>query len=398
MVAAVVEAFSATPPDPSAPLVIPPAESQPAQTAAPTQEAAPTDAQVVQPEVTPEGINPEGTVPALPDTPEVQKLLEMYGGDLARAAKEALGTNTRATQYANKLRELGIDPKTMLPYPVSTEPVQEVEQPLPQPLDSNEVERYVQDIIGRDANFANLRTQYQAFEGQKGEVQARLATIAEEKREAQIFLKHPATAADTFEKERLTQVLRDLNLEEITLQNREVLYENKQAGLSSRAEFLRKKAEEVVVGSLREQAEQRANDARSSAIIAQSEAEWNATFPVAIEQAMKEFNLPSQMLGNLANRARAQGLMQDGPIENIHGFVKGVAKEMSEELVSFHRLQSAAYATQANTRTAQAASPGSTANTVLSPGAQSGKPLSLAEHEANMQNLMAEAMRGGGTL
>jgi hypothetical protein len=357
-----------------------PVQVQPEQTATPVVEP------VVQPEVPSEGIKPEA-VAALPDTPEFKKALEIYGGDLNRAAQGFLETNTRNAQMAAKLREAGIDPKTLTPYPKPVE-VPTVEQTLQAP-DQAQVEGYVKDILGRDAVYGELVNQWQGFEAQKTQVTAALDALATQRQRAQFLIEEPSVIADSFRKEELAQQLREFDLKEVTLQNREMYLSGKQQELNNRASRRSQAAYESVTSSLQKQIEEQAFEQQSATIRAEAEAEWSTAFPVALDMSMKQFNLPTEMAPKLAERVRAYGLMHDGPIENIHGFVQSVAKGMHEEMDSFHRLKASEYAKAATVRSGL---PVSTAPTVAA--AASPQKFNMAEHEAQLAAQIGEGLKG----
>lgn len=388
MADAITQSFNESPPDIAAPAPAEtpaPVEAQPEQTAQPQQEG------VTHPqENQTEGNKPEDAVsvlPNLPDTPEVRKALEIYGNDPERAAKGFLETNTRNAQMAAKLREVGIDPKTMQPYPKSVE-MPEPDQ-TPQPINEQEVQGYVKDILGRDSAYGELVNQWQSLEGEKESVVSRLEVIKTEKQEAQIFLKVPAIQQDQFAKDEYQQKLKDLALEEMTLKQQDLYIKSAQRDLNEQARARANAARQSVRSYLQQQAEERYSEARTAAIQAQAEAEWETAFPVAIDIAMKKYQIPSELGQDLVEHAKAFGLAHEGPIQNIHQFVDGVAKRVYGTVDKFHRLRSAQYGQQAVARSAQ---PVSTAQTVASGNPQS-LPLNLADHEAALAAQMAEAFR-----
>lgn len=384
MVDAITQSFNEVTPDVSAPAETPaPEQAQPEQTAAPAQEGVTQEAQS-------EGNKPEDAVitpDALPDTPDVRKALEIYGNDPERAAKGFLETNTRNAQMAAKLREVGIDPRTMQPYPKPVE-VEEVEQ-TPQPINEQDVQGYVKDILGRDAAYGELVTQFQSLDAEKETVTTRLDAIKAEKQETQIFLRVPAIQQDQFAKDEYQQKLKDLALEEMTLKQQDLYIKSAQRDLNEQARYRANTANQSVRQYLQQQAEERALEARSTAIQAQAEAEWETAFPVAIDIAMKKYQIPTELGQDLVDHAKAFGLAHDGPIPNIHQFVDGVAKRIYGTVDKFHRLRSAQYGQQAVARSAQ---PLSSAQTVATANHQS-LPLNLADHEAALAAQMAEAFR-----
>lgn len=372
-------------------------DHQPGQTASsPEPEAPPIPAteQTAQPQgepvAQPEGNIPEGQTTALPDLStlpaDLKKALELYGGDPAEAAKGFLATNTRNAQMAAKLREAGIDPKTLTPYPKPIAP----EVPVT-PVDEVAINERVQGLLAKDADFQRLKNEYVSAQTESEQVAQSLSDIHSRRGELEAYLKHPIIKADSFTAEEYKSELQELALRELTLKTSALHLRSAMRDLNEEAKGMSRTAKKAVSDFLQSQQEQQQNAYEDAQIQAEAEAEWTTAFPVAISQAVAQFKIPAELQGKLVERAQAIAYMQPGAIDDIHGFVRVVAKQMTDEWDTMHRLKSRDYAQQAIARTQQQPSPSVPSANAY---AQPSNYVNMADHEANLAKMLSEAMRG----
>ena len=351
-----------------------PESVQPAQTTEapqPQEASAPEQGQQVQPADT------SSPAPNY-DSKEFKNFLARYGGDPEKAAKAFFDTDTRASEMARVLKANGIDPVTLKP---TTEQGHPAEAPVPpeQPpveLDAAQIDQHVLRALDNDHQAVNLTSDFnridlrlKAIEGDSRQGIAGEATAVEQEiRTAELRLKIPEVAEDSFRKAEVTDQLRELRskLSDLKAERRDLRAEKQD--VVGRYSTLANRYREQIRGQLSEEVRGRQERAAFEAAASQHEQQFRQQWPNALEQAVKTHKIPTDLVDKFKVRARKEALAFDGPIEDIPEFVESFAKEYSQELDTYHRAQSAVYGAQA---IARASTPGPSGGAAVAPNTHS---------------------------
>jgi len=279
---------------------------------------------------------------------------------------------------ARVLKANGIDPVTLKPM---TEQGHPAEAPVPpeQPpveLDAAQIDQHVLRALDNDHQAVNLTSDFnridlrlKAIDGDSRQGIAGEATAVEQEiRTAELRLKIPEVAEDSFRKAEVTDQLRELRskLSDLKAERRDLRAEKQD--VVGRYSTLANRYREQIRGQLSEEVRGRQERAAFEAAASQHEQQFRQQWPNALEQAIKTHKIPTDLTDKFKVRARKEALAFDGPIEDIPEFVESFAKEYSQELDTYHRAQSAVYGAQA---IARASTPGPSGGAAVAPNTHS---------------------------
>jgi hypothetical protein len=361
-------------------------------------EAAPQPAST--PTVPPDGTNAqeapkvEGQPPAGPaeagtleESPAFQKALEIYGGDHEAAAKGFLETNTRNAQIAARLRELGIDPKTLQPYP---QPVEQT-PPVAQPLNEKAVQGEVNRLLDADPNFGRLVQAYSQNDGELRSLVEKVGKIEDEIRTATLALSIPEIKADSFKADQYEAQIARKQTELLQLQLKQSLLEGKQEALGRKANELAAAARQTTLQTYQEYIRTQQEEVELNNYYHQERAKFETSWPIAIEKAIKDFKVPPEEVEDFKEDVRLAGLAHlartdEGDPKSIPDpfrFAAERAKVLMDRLDRYHRTRSAEYGKQAATRSAVVGA--GVPVPQAQPAAGSPQPLSMADAERALE-------------
>ena len=341
-------AIDAAPVTPEAPPAAPDGANVQAAPEAPLTPAAPEG-----------GANTPGasTSPTPLEDPAVKKALGIYGDDPVAAAKGFLETNTRNAQLAQKIRELGYDPKTLQPLPQEQRP--QAEQTLDEPvrLEENTVNAGISQLLNQDPDFNKLVTAYEVNHTRISQLEAEGKALDDKIARANFALSIPEIKADTFKVDEYQRELAQAKAERLQLQLEGSILEGKQERLNASARARSEAARSAVVQHYTSQEQTRREEAQLATAQLQARAELATSWPLAIERAIRDAKIPQDLVEDFKEETRLAGLAHlakedNGPINDIFGFVNSRARTLMDRYDRYHRSQSAAYGALAQARTA----------------------------------------------
>lgn len=337
-----------------------PSEAAPAESAAPADGSTPSTEKQPQPTGDPAGSTPgDGTAKALSSDvsdPEAKRYLEMYGGDLNRALKEALATNNRAAELARQKAPTETPsavPKTDTPQATpATTPTTAPETKTAAPVEATPevIQQHVASFVADDKECSAWREEFNAnatllntLKGTeipklKGDIQSREALIV-----------HPGV--DEFVKDQARNELRDLRVE-LALKDTEV----------SRIDFRNRVIDQDFRGRVNgygnwvaqqlsthaRDEKQRAEDDRQAEQFIQS---WPNEFDSALsahlpEELQKAVKADPEFRNEIHEAVKARALARPGRIEiNALGdFMREAVTAEAKKIDRYHRFQARQYA------------------------------------------------------
>jgi len=273
----------------------------------------------------------------------------MKGGDVNRALADALEYNNRLGKHAP---EQGAQ-ESLAP------PVQA--PPAPVAIDPAVIEQHVDQFLAKDQDSVSIVSSYRSVTAQLGDVAAREKVVAAELTDHLSWLKLPEVQAEPFRKQEIESKVRQLQADASLLRlDRGNLQRDKrdlEMAYESRAEQYRSG---LLANLQKRDAEARQKAEREKSIEDHART-LESTWPTTLEQIGKDKQLTPKQIARLGKRAQDAALARLdqglGPIEDVRGFLEQEATAFVEDLVEYHREQSARYATQTEQRAAQ---PGST--------------------------------------
>ena len=376
------------PPTPVTPPVTEPqpAPQAPAVVQPPLESGAPTPSvQVGQPSVSPPL--------AVPEDPVETKVKEIFGTDPKRAAEAILATNNRAAAMASKLKELGLDPKTLLPV-VSTAPPAQAPPAPPVVVDPKAVDAEITHRLDNDPAFVSLVQAWITSDSHLKELSSQKASLASEVAKINMALSIPEIQADEFKRDQYASQLSQKEQALLRLQLDESITEAKQERLNAAASRFTEKYRSEVAQDFRSEATQRQNEAELAQYQQDLYAQYSTSWPLAVEKAIADVKIPVELVEDFKEDAKVAALAHlqntEAPIDDVYAFVGARAKVMMDRMDRFHRMQSATYGAQAAARTAvaTASTPSSIPSpTVLNPTPATGRPqLADAAFERALEN------------
>ena len=299
------------------------------------------------------------------------------GGDPVKASRKALDDNTRMSEMARVLKERGIDPQTLQPVRQDQAPPESPALPeTPVEFDPAQIDQRVRTFLAKDndaetlsIDFNRIDLRLKAIDGDPKQGTAGEATAVEQEiRTAELRLKIPEVAEDSFRKAEVTDQLRELRskLSDLKAERRDLRAEKQD--VVGRYSTLANRYRGQIRGQLSEEVRGRQERAAFEAAASQHEQQFRQQWPNALEQAIKTHKIPADLTDKFKVRARKEALAFDGPIEDIPEFVESFAKEYSQELDTYHRAQSAVYGAQA---IARASTPGPSGGAAVAPNTHS---------------------------
>lgn len=288
-------------------------------------------------------------------SPEAKRFLEMKGGDINRALADALEYNNR----------LGKNAEPAAPPPLAPEP--------PVVLDAGAIEQRVEQFLAKDQESVSIVNFYRANTAQLIDIAAREKAVSAELVDHISWLKLPEVQAEPYRKAELEGRVHQLKAEAqlIRLERGNLDREKRELEMAydGRAENYRTR----LVQHERQREEQARTQAARDESIRDHAKTLASTWPVALDQIAKDKHLTSKQVARFEKRAQDAALARLdsglGPIEDVRGFLEAEATAYVEDMVEYHREQSAQYATQTAQRAAQ---PGSTG--ALSGVTEAGQP------------------------
>lgn len=305
------------------------------------------------------GANIPGASTSLPDDPAVKKALGIYGDDPVAAAKGFLETNTRNAQMAQVLKQLGYDPRTLQPLPQEQRPVVEQTPQAPIAVEETTIKAGISQLLNQDPNFTKLVEAYETNYARLGQLDGETKTLNEQIARANFALSLPEIKADTFKSDEYARELAQAKSEKLQLSLEASILEGKQERLNSSARARSEVARSAVVQHYQTQADAQREEVELANAQFQARAEIATSWPLAIERAVKDNNIPPDLVEDFKEETRLAGMAHlakesSEPIKDIFGFVGARAKTLMDRYDRYHRTKSAAYGAQAQARTAVA--------------------------------------------
>lgn len=335
------------------------------------------------------GTNTPGpSTSALPDDPAVKKALGIYGDDPVAAAKGFLETNTRNAQMASVLKQLGYDPKTLQPLPQEARPVVEQTPPAPVAVDEATVQASISQLLNQDADYNKLVESYISNDTRLSQLGKETQELEARIAQANLALSIPEIKADSFKVDEYKAVLNAARAEALQLKLEASILEGKQERLNSQASARAGAARTVVTQHYTQQAQTQQEQAELATARVSARAEMATSFPLAIDRAMKQHNIPQDLLEDFKEEARLAGRAyladdKNDEIKDVFGFVNERAQVFMDRMDRYHRTKSAVYGAAAQARTATA-----TAGVPVAPPAPEAlrtQPQSLRSMEADLE-------------
>jgi hypothetical protein len=331
--------------------------------------------------------------------PAEQKVRQIFGADSKAAAEAILATNNRASQMASKLREMGIDPRTMQPL-VTAPPT--VEPPPPAAVDPNVIENDARQMLRSDPTFESYVQAWSLNDQRLGEIGAAKGQLSDSVKQAELALKIPEVLADDFKADKYKEDLRSARTELLNLKLEESILRGEQVRINDLAGKMVQQARQAVY----QQHEGRLNEQREKVELSRLESEYYAEYatawPLAIENAVKNHKVPAELVEDFKDEAKAAALaylqQNDGALEDLHAFADERARVLMDRLDRFHRMQSATYGAQAAARTAAAtatpASPPPSSPTPQTTTPQAPRSLNSYERELEAEAALVARQMG----
>lgn len=371
-----------------------PAESTPAPEPAPqpasatpaTADSGAPTTPVAEPTLQP----PLVTAPVVED-PVEKKVRDIFGDDPKRAAEAILATNNRAAAMAGKLKELGLDPRTLQPLPMVQPPVQE--PPAPTTLDPRAIETETARLLDNDPAFVSLVQTWMQGDSRIKEIASSKSTLTSDMQKIAFAMEIPEIKSDDYKRDQYASQLAQKEQTLLKLQLEEGIIEAKQERLNSAAARFSDRARGVVQQHFQQEVQSRQEEADLAQFQRESYAEYTTTWPLALEKAIADAKIPPELVQDFKEDAKVAALAHlqdtDTAIDNLYSFVGNRAKVMMERLDRFHRMQSATYGAQAAVRTALATGtppPSSSPPTAVpQPSTPASSPSSLASFERQLE-------------
>lgn len=395
----VAELYGKAPEETPAPTEAPPPSPTPEETQAPPQtEAAPTE-QTAAPTPSELSVSQSAVTPQALESPEFKKALEIYGNDPASAAKGFLETNTRNAQLAAKLRELGIDPKTLEAVPGKVE--RETEQTAPALSDPKVVEGEVNRILDSDPVFVEYVREHLTNKRELDGLRQSEESLKAEIVEARAALKIPMIAQDSFHADQYQAKIQKAEDALFRLEAKRDRLESKQERLAEKADARANLAREHVRSAYQAEQAQRAEQAELQRLQSQAYAELSTSWPLALERAIRDHKIPAEFVEDFKESAKVAGLaflqQSNEPINDVYSFIAYQGKEYMGKLDRYHRAMSATYGKLATQRTeAVTATPAVSAPAPQAPAAtpQTEKSVYQLEKELEAEAAMVARQMG----
>lgn len=324
----------------------PAADAQPSTGSTPAEPDAPAPVSGSTPEATAAPAQPtEGStpppsqVPAPPQTvdPDAQRYLEMYGGDVNRALKEALLTSNRAAELARQLKDRGAQPHAdpaAVPQAAQPPAAPQAPPPAPAPEALERPEQATWRLANDDreckvliAQFNDLHTQIAATE--KTEIPALQREIL--KQEALL----QSEFLDEFAKEKTAAILQEkrVALAMVRLENneRQLRAQALDGAYQQRYGQIGAWVSQNYAARTREADQQQALEGHA--------ARFKEAWEPAFERALTDNNVDPEMRADVLEAVKARALAQPGPIGDVHEFLRTAVKAEVGKLERYDRIQ-----------------------------------------------------------
>jgi len=344
-------------PPPEAPPVAEPVTVSPAP---PPVQVAPTTPESGAPTPTAPAGEPSVSLapPVQVEDPVEKKVQEIFGTDPKRAAEAILATNNRAAAMAGKLKELGLDPKTLQPLPQATVTAAQAPPAPPAPVDPKAIDAEISARLDNDPAFVSLVQTWITGDAHLKEISTQKASLASEVAKINLALSIPEIQADEFKRDQYALQLSQKEQTLLRLQLDESITEAKQERLNAAASRFTEKYRSEVAQDFKSEATQRQNEADLAQYQQELYAQYSTSWPLAVEKAIADVKIPTELVEDFKEDAKVAALAHlqntDSPIDDVYAFVGARAKVMMDRMDKFHRMQSATYGAQAAARTAVA--------------------------------------------
>ena len=245
---------------PEAPAPAPtPAAPEPSVAPQP-QEATPPPAVPGAPTPAPAEGQPSVTPPSVVEDPVEKKVREIFGADPKQAAEAILATNNRAAAMANKLKDLGLDPRTLQPLPSTS-----LQQPVPPTVvpqvDPKAIETEINTRLDNDPAFASLVQSWVQGDNRIKQIDASESALNSEIAKINLALTIPEIQADDFKRDQYAQQLASKEQALLRTQLEKSIVEAKLERLNTSAARYTEKYRSEVQSAFQQQAEARQAEA-----------------------------------------------------------------------------------------------------------------------------------------
>jgi hypothetical protein len=260
---------------------------------------------------------------------------------------------------ATKLKELGLDPRTLQPLSV-TQPLPVQVPPAPAPVDTKTIEAETTRLLDNDPAFVSLVQTWMQGDTKLKEIATSRTSVEDEIKRFNYALSIPEIKDDDYKRDQYSTQIAQKEQTLLKLQLEESIIEAKQERLNAAASRFTEKARTAVQQHYQSETEKRQEEADLAQYQQDLYAQYSTSWPLAIEKAAADAKIPAELLNDFKEEAKVAALAHlqdtDAPIENIYQFVAKRAQVMMDRMDRFHRMQSATYGNLAATRTAIATS------------------------------------------
>ncbi|MGH9429715.1 MAG: hypothetical protein ACRD2L_25805, partial [Terriglobia bacterium] len=306
----------------------------------------------------PAPVQPEA--PKAPEDPVETKVRQIFGDDPRRAAEAILATNNRAAAMATKLREMGLDPKTLQPLAQAQPPVQAPPALLALP-DPKVIVSETNRLLDNDPAFVSLVQTWVQGDTRAKAIASERSLIQDEVKQLNYALKIPEIASDDYKKDQYASQLATKEQTLLKLSLEESIIEAKQERLNAAASRFTERARNAVTQHFQTESQARAEEAELAQYQEELYAQYSTSWPLAVEKAIADAKIPAELVEDFREDAKIAALAHiqntDAAIDDLYQFVGKRAQGMMDRLDRFHRMQSATYGAQATARTAVASTP-----------------------------------------